>query len=209
MSLVERISEKIGCVVAKKLNLDEDNKEVIVYGAFNLIQTTLALLWVIVFGLIFKVLVESLVVTFVIAMFRKRSGGVHASSPIICIIVGAIIAIGFGLIVKYLLYNMSIISIIVISTIVLAFAYFMIYKFVPVDSKEKPITNIEIRESLKKSSFNLINIFSLFIIVLIFIGYKYKNHNMLNIVQCMYLGIAWQAFTLSPVAHIILKKEYE
>lgn len=94
------------------------------------------ILLVILFGRIFNVVIESLIVSFTISILRKYSGGAHSSSPGICLIVGTFIAVSIGLVSKIGIdFNINIL----IGIITFAWAYYIIYKLAPVDSPAKPI----------------------------------------------------------------------
>ncbi len=100
MFLIEQFSNKIGNKIANSLELDRDTEEIITYGAFSLLQTIWALLCVVVLGAICNVLIESIIITLTAATYRKYSGGIHANTPNKCAFLGAIIFVGFALIVK-------------------------------------------------------------------------------------------------------------
>jgi PiT family inorganic phosphate transporter len=93
MFQISRISESIANKISSELNLDKDNREVIAYGAFALLQTLLSILLVAALGALFHVVTEALIVSFAISILRKYSGGVHASSSDSCSIIGAFISV--------------------------------------------------------------------------------------------------------------------
>lgn len=55
MSLTEKIATKIGNNAKLFLNVNEEQEQIIVYGAINLFQMLFAILWVIIAGLLFGV----------------------------------------------------------------------------------------------------------------------------------------------------------
>ena len=95
MLLFEKISNKIAYNIAKATNMDKDHEEVIAYGAYIVLDTVLALGMVMLFGAIFGVFYQSLIVSFTSALFRKTSGG-YATTSIMCLL--AIVTVGFALI---------------------------------------------------------------------------------------------------------------
>ena len=78
---MEKLSNNIANKVALELSLDDDNREVIAYGTFALIQMLFSIILVFLFGLLFHVAFEALIISFTGSILRKYSGGVHASSP--------------------------------------------------------------------------------------------------------------------------------
>lgn len=199
MFFIEHASNKIGSKISSNLNLDKDTEEIIVYGAFAVLQILWSFLCVVILGAIFNVLMESIIIVLTIAIFRKYSGGIHANSPNKCAIFGAIICIIMALIVKNISvsFNLMFISIFIL---VYMYSYYTIYKFVPVDTKSKPIENIDEKLRLKKCSFLVISILLLMEILLILLYLKYNNITLIYYGSCVMIGVLWQSFTLTPAA---------
>ena len=65
---VEKICNKISNNIATELKFDEEKKSVINYGMFAVIQMVIAIGLTIIFGFVFHVLVEALIVSFVISL---------------------------------------------------------------------------------------------------------------------------------------------
>ena len=107
MFKIENICEKISCYIAQELNLDDDKKSVINYGIFAFIQMIICIALVIIFGFIFNVIIEALIISFTISILRKSSGGVHASSPERCAVIGTVSSVSMALISKYINVSFS------------------------------------------------------------------------------------------------------
>ncbi len=199
MFFIEHASNKIGSKISSNLNLDKDTEEIIAYGAFAVLQILWSFLCVVILGAIFNVLMESIIIVLTIAIFRKYSGGIHANSPNKCAIFGAIICIIMALIVKNInvSFNLMFISIFIL---VYMYSYYTIYKFVPVDTKSKPIENIDEKLRLKKCSFLVISILLLVEILLILLYLKYNNITLIYYGSCVMIGVLWQSFTLTPTS---------
>ena len=95
MFLIEKISNRFAEKIANEMDYDQDKKEVMAYGAHAILQIFFSLLFVVIFGMIFGVLIEALIVSFSTSVLRKYSGGVHAASPAICMIVGGVFVVVF------------------------------------------------------------------------------------------------------------------
>ncbi|EJO5346328.1 accessory gene regulator B family protein [Clostridium botulinum] len=199
MFFIEQVSNKIGSKISNNLNLDKDTEEIIAYGAFAVLQTLWAFLCVAILGAIFNVLIESMIIILSIAIFRKYSGGIHANSPNKCAVFGAIICSTLALVVKKLNlgFNLTFILMFAFSFV---YACYTIYKFVPVDTKNKPIDNIDEKLRLKKCSFLSISILFLIEIMLIVLYLKYKYSTVIYYGNCVIVGVLWQSFTLTPTA---------
>ncbi|EJE7234840.1 accessory gene regulator ArgB-like protein [Clostridium sporogenes] len=199
MFFIEHVSNKIGNKISSNLDLDKDTEEIITYGAFAVLQILWSFLCVVILGYICNVLIESIIISLTIATFRKHSGGIHANSPNKCAIFGAIICVGFALMVK----NINIgLNLVFISMLIFTFIYscYAIYRFVPVDTKAKPIENIDEKLRLKKCSFLIIGILFLIEILLILLYLKYKYNTLIYYGNCIITGVIWQSFTLTPTA---------
>ena len=90
---IGELSNKIATKIVVETDGDEERKSVIEYGIFAMIQTGIAIICTVIFGLLFNVLVEALIVSFSISILRKCSGGVHATSPTRCTVIGTIICL--------------------------------------------------------------------------------------------------------------------
>lgn len=201
---IESICEKISIYIAQELNFDDDKKAVINYGIFGFIQMGICIALVIMFGFIFKVINEALIVSFTMSILRKSSGGVHSSSPERCAVIGTISTVGMALMCKYI--NISFIFIILIGSIIFIWSYYNVYKLAPVDSIAKPIKNIKKRKKLKKTSIMILNIYLIIVIINILYYLISKNATLLTYLLCIYMGLLWQVFSLTKTGHLILGK---
>ena len=204
MFSIEKLSNKITDKIAHEINIDSDKKEVIAYGLFGMIQTLISILLVIVFGIIFDVLIEGLIMSFTTSILRKYSGGVHASNPKTCIIIGTTNCILIPLLFKYLSFKLKITVMIGIATFVLA--YFLIFKLAPVDSINKPINSIKRKKILKKKSMVILTVYLAIVCIFIFSYSVLLCENLLVYCICIYTGILWQVFSLTQIGHLVLGK---
>jgi len=204
---MERLSNSIANKIATELNLDNDNREVIAYGTFALLQMALSIILVVIFGWAFHIVVEVLIISFTTSILRKYSGGVHASSPGICAFVGTVFCVGQALLVVLVIGNVVTLKLVLLlGVITFVVSYFVVYKLAPVDSAAKPIKREEKRNRMKKKSI-LVLCFYLAIVVLnimLYIGNGEKQILIYSI--CIYVGILWQVFTLTSWGQITLGK---
>lgn len=206
MSLAERIAVMIGKNAQNYLDVDDDNKEIIIYGAINVFQIIFSVLWVFILGFIFGVIEEAIIFSFTNAILRKYSGGVHASSPSRCIIIGTSIAVISGIIIDSELCRLNIYTVVLMSIFSLLSSLFIIIKNAPVDSHKKPIVNIQLRKQFKNKSINVIAVLSLVIMILFIIYMKYTNLYYIKVIESISLGVFWQAITLTRVGIYLLNK---
>lgn len=206
MSITEKIAIKMGSNAKLFLNVDEDKEQIIIYGAINLLQTIFAILWVIFFGIFFGVPFEALLFSITTGILRKYSGGVHASSPSRCIIIGTSIACIAGISIDHILYKLSMFTIMWTSIAFIIFAFIIIIKNAPVDSVKKPITNIEVKKQFKKKSIVAILFFTGVILILFILSQRYSGVYYIKLIESISLGILWQAITLTKGGISLINK---
>ncbi|EJO5346335.1 accessory gene regulator B family protein [Clostridium botulinum] len=204
---MQNVSNIIADKIALELKLDKDRKEVIAYGTFAFFQTTFCILFIIICGYFFYAQIEALMISFTIAILRKYSGGVHASSPNSCAIIGTIICVGLAIIIlelTNLIHNLNILA--CWGIVIFVWAYYIIYKLAPVDSMAKPIKKPKEIKKFKKNSIITLSIY--LVIILINFGLYYKTRDKKFIVYslCIYTGVVWQIFTLTRYGHFAVKK---
>lgn len=197
-NLSDRLAEKI----AKEISLDDEKKDVIAYGIFGMLQIALSILLVVIFGILFNVAIEALIISFSIAILRKYSGGVHASTPNLCAIIGTLICVVGALVISKVQYTLYLS--LIFGAIIFIISYYLIYKLAPVDSINKPIKNIKRRKALKRKSIIILTIYLFIVMLLLFTYINLKSEKMITYCICIYLGIVWQVFSLTKIGHIVL-----
>ena len=204
---MEKISNDIANKVASELSLDEDNRQVIAYGTFALMQMFLSVILVFLFGLLFHVAFEALIISFTASILRKYSGGFHASSPGICNFIGITTCVGQAVLISLLIspvVNLKVI--LILGVVIFIWSYYIIYKLAPVDSASKPIVKEEKRKRMKKGSIILLSVYLITAVFLIMLYISSGKIKFLFYALCLYSGILWQAFTLTAKGHLLIGK---
>ena len=98
--MIENISKLIAEKVSSELNYDNERKEIIQYGTYALIQTLISIISVLILGLVFNIALEALIFLFTASILRKYSGGAHSESSNVCTLLGIIISICIGFLIK-------------------------------------------------------------------------------------------------------------
>ncbi|OOM34600.1 accessory protein regulator protein B [Clostridium beijerinckii] len=204
MLKIGSVCTKISNYIAKELNFDDDKKSVINYGIFAFIHMGISIALVMVFGLIFNVTIEALIVSFTMSLLRKSSGGSHSGSPERCAVIGTASSIGIALICKYI--NISLNVAVLSGCIIFAWSYYIVNKLAPVDSLVKPIKSIEKRIRFRKISINILNIYLIIVISNILFYMNVGDFRLLNYSLCIYMGVLWQGFFLTKSGHFVLGK---
>jgi len=204
---MEKLSNNIANKVALSLSLDNDNREVIAYGTFALVQMFFSIMFVFIFGLLFHVAFEALIISFTAAILRKYSGGVHASLPWICTFIGTIVCVGQAILISLLInpvVNLKLI--IILGVVIFIWSYCIIYKLAPVDSIAKPIVKVEKRKRMKKGSIILLSVYLIITVIFILLYISSSERKLLFYALCLYSGILWQVFTLTTLGHLLVGK---
>ncbi|MEX1307869.1 MAG: accessory gene regulator B family protein [Eubacteriales bacterium] len=204
MYLLERASKKLADKVSAELDYDQDRKEVVAYGAYAIMQLAFSILMIVVFGIIFDVLVEALVITASGAILRRYTGGAHASSPNICVVVGTVVCIGFALLSTLTIFvDFWLIVALVLSVYLISF--WLINRFAPVDSENKPISEKR-KPAMKRGGMILNGIYLLLNTGIIMGAAVSGNQKWLVFSVCIALGVLWQVFSITPVGGVWLGK---
>lgn len=98
--MIKLISDKVACFLCKDEG-QNDNFDLYVYGVYIVLSSSLHIATIIVLGLFFNLLVESLVFYFSFIAIRKFAGGYHAKTPTRCYLFSVISSIIMLCLIKY------------------------------------------------------------------------------------------------------------
>jgi accessory gene regulator B len=199
---LELICKNISNNLKNQLNLDEDKTSIIEYGLFAFFHMSISILLVAIIGTIFNVMIEALIISFVVAILRKFSGGAHASTAFNCAVVGVLVSVIPAYITKNISFNNN--YIIFIGILLYVISLIIIYKLAPVDSPNKPIRKEEKIKSLKKGSIIILSTYMIIVAFNVIVYYIGKNEIFLLYSACIYIGLLWQVFTLTKYGHILV-----
>lgn len=201
---MENLSKNIAKKISLELNLDNDKRDIIAYGTIGLIQTLISLILVVIVGAIFGVALEAFIVALFSSALRKCSGGIHASTAEICTTISIFICVGFALGMKYIETTFGNLNfIILVGCILFLWSYYIIYKYAPVDSPNKPIKTLAKKQRMRRGSILTLTIYLVLVLVNILLYIIFKKNFILVYILCIYAGFAWQCFTLTKIGHIV------
>lgn len=206
MYLTEKIATSLGKKATLHLTIDKDKEKTVIYGAINLLQTILSILWIVIAGFILGVLYEALIFSTTASILRKYSGGVHASSPNRCIIIGTVLSSAAGLVIDKFSYNISLTNTTAMGIFFITASFIIVILKAPVDSIKKPITNPNMKKKFKKNSIITLIVFSIVIAILSILYETTLKPYYLKIIHSIILGILWQSFTLTKMGITIFEK---
>ena len=199
MGGIEKIALNLSTRLGNKLDKGEEEKAILNYGLFIIMHTFIGIIITLLVGLITGMLIEILLITITSALFKRYTGGVHASTPEICLIIGVILSLILSILCRFIVINIDINKIVFAGMIIIAFSYYMIYYNCPVSSKNKPLKNEKTRKKLKKKAFILLNIYTILLIMLYIIYYILKIIIVKSIITSFILGIFFQMSSLTNI----------
>lgn len=191
---------QMACYIVKKMKrnnvIDEDNMELYIFGIEILLITIIKYLGLFIIALLLGVVKEA--ITFIIAfsMLRIQAGGVHLKSFWQCFAITNIITFSCIFLVKALPINHTMIY----QMIMLVISIILVLVFAPVDTENKPLSELE-KKLYKKRSAYVIIIGSIITVSLSMVYHSFIIYG--NIVS---LGFLCEGITLMPLEAI--KKLY-
>lgn len=162
--MIGKLSSKISDLLIRKSVIDSEDQELYVYGFFILLSQILYFIIAVIFGIIFNVLLQSVVFYIAFQFIRKYAGGYHASTEGRCEIMSTLSILACIVMIwlsrsydfSLLLFCISLVAVLVIAV------------FCPLDTPEKPLSNKELKYFRKISWLILFIIAALIVVSYIF-----------------------------------------
>ena len=205
MSRVEKISKNLSSKLGERLNKTDEEIAVLNYGLFIIMHTTISIIATIFIGILTKTTLEIIIIAFTGALFKRYSGGIHASTPLNCTIIGVLLALVLSMVCKYIVDVAILKDIIVLATILFTLSYIILYKKCPVPSKNKPFKSEELRKKIRRRAFRLINICLAMVVAMITIYTKTDILTIKTIIVSIVLGMSLQMFGIINIGSKFIK----
>lgn len=191
--------DNVSGFLKRELSLSDDQADIIRYGLFSLVATSMNLLAVFILSSAIGVMREALAVTVNMMFFRKVSGGAHSESLSGCIITGTLVSTFLALAAKGASAWLAVPNALIIPQV---FALAAVYLYAPADVPQKPITNPRQRTTLRLLSFAYLVLFALLGPALrIFAPYNWSY-----LYSVAAVGLFWQGFLLTPPGYVFMEK---
>lgn len=145
--MISKLSEKAVDVLSVHNCIAQDEKELYVYGFFMLFSKAFFFLLTIIYGMLFGVVLESILFYITFIVLRSYAGGVHASKESTCTICTSLAML---LCVAAIRACMEL-SLLAVPLMLLALSTICILFLSPLDSAEKRLMEEEKKEYRKKS----------------------------------------------------------
>lgn len=190
---MQRIIDKFANCLQSELNLDDEKRDAVAYGAYWLLDILLSYGSIIVAGIIFGVLKPALAVTITSSALRVVSGGAHCGSVRNCVMLSIAISIGFGSLARPIAEILPNQLIPISALLVWGPGLIAVKKFSPADTPNKPI----VKEAQRRCLQNLSTIFMVgwMICYMVFLIINLVSY---EILIASTLGLLWQLFSITP-----------
>lgn len=163
--MIEKLSLKIVKLLIEQSIIVDEDQDLYIYGFFILLSHILHFITIIIFGIIFNVILESIIYYIAFRFIRNYAGGYHASTETKCEVLSTLSMFACVVLIKSSkTYNFQI-ALIIISAI----STVCILSICPLDTPQKPLSHTEF------NYFRKVSWLILFIIVLaIIVSYVFK-----------------------------------
>ncbi len=201
---MEKWVRKLTSKIAVSLGYDAEKEAVVAYGLLAVVQIGVTILLALLFGLLVGAPVEALIVCFSVSILRKYSGGAHAYDADFCTVVSVVYctlaAVASRLLVPAYHTGVMLAAVLLLYALI----YWVAYRYVPVDSPNKPIKSEKKIKRMRKGSFIIITVYFCLQLLFLFLTARFPAFRSYGI--SLLFGSTWQAMTLTPLGAILLNK---
>lgn len=184
----------------RELGLSQDETDIIRYGIQIVVYSLAGIITICLMGWLLGCFWTTLTVALTAGSLRLLSGGAHSSSPIVCNLVGMVVAPLLAKIAEFAAKQVSQPQLLFIVIVGALFSLLIFYLLAPVDSAAKPITSEHEKRKYKYLSLTLAFILFVGQISLTLLG----HHS--AFVLAVSLGTCWQAISLTKAGHLFAAK---
>ena len=139
--MIKLISDKVACYLCKDEDC-KDNYGLYEYAVYIILSSLFHIATIIVLGLCFNLLVESLMFYFSFISIRKFAGGYHAKTPVRCYVFSVISTVFILVVMKIILVVDSLLIMYVLLSLDLI-CVILICMLSPIDTDNNPLNNRE------------------------------------------------------------------
>lgn len=163
------------------------------------LQTLITISLALIIAYLFGTLQYAIVAGFTGSFFRGFSGGAHSESLNTCTVLSIVLVNAMAYLAKYLgvIINESVL--IYISFVVIVFGLYMITKYVPIQSKNRPIRDSRFKKQLKICSYVVF-------VLAITVFYILSIFNQTGYQIAILLGLGWQLFSMTSMCFLLYGK---
>jgi len=163
--MVDKISNKILCFLVNKSDIDDERREILLFGITRIVEDIPKTVGIILIGILLNIIFEMVVVTIIISLYKTFVGGVHAKTNCGCFIFSAVFYLAIIYLAKLVLITGKTRFLFVALNYI--FAIYCIWTYAPADVPEIPKVDKRLRRNLKIQSFIMLNL--IFLVTYLFV----------------------------------------
>lgn len=190
--------------IAQSLGMDAEREAVVAYGLIAIVQIAITLILVLLIGLALGIAAEAMMVCLSVSILRKYSGGAHADTAEFCTVFSIVHCTVSGLLSRWFAQAYHQGWMLAAILLVYAVAFAIAWRYVPVDSPNKPIRTAKKKRRMRVGSFLLLGLY--LILSAVFYVFSPTAPGFRSLGISLLLGVSWQVLTLTPVGAILLHK---
>lgn len=189
---IHGVATKIAAYLARELEADQSQESRMGFGLELLLGDLVKLVCILTLAYLLGILVEVFVIMMTASMLRLASGGEHCSAYYRCLLGGVICFLLLGCLVQHLNVILSTAGILISSGVAFIISVFILWRYAPGDTENKPITDAAEKKRFKQLSLIIAAIYlGIMLDLAIFPG-------TLPLVLPIAIGMLEQSFTVSP-----------
>jgi accessory gene regulator B len=192
MDFIRRWSYGLAKMLSNNLNESHQKRYVYYFGLQLLIGTIVKMVILVVLSLALGIFNGTMMSMAFFATLRTIIGGYHMDTYGKCLMASALMYLVAGAVIEYTINLWDTTGLIIFSLISLIIILYSVYKWAPVDTPNKPITDPDEIKKLRRKGFIHIAVWSVFCAVMIIL-----NQTFLVLSSC--LGLLIAVFIISPL----------
>lgn len=189
---IHEMATRIAAYLAREMEADHTQESRMGFGLELLLGDLVKLVCILTLAYLLGILEEVFVVMVTASILRLASGGEHCSAYYRCLLGGMICFLSLGWLVQQLNVLLSTVGILISSGAAFLISVFILWRYAPGDTENKPITDEAEKERFKQLSLIIAAIYlAIALDMAIFT-------DTLPLVLPIAMGMLEQAFTISP-----------
>lgn len=199
---MENTIERFSRYLQQELGINDDRREAVAYGLHFFFSTVFGFAAIAIVGWALGVFSLAMTAAITTSFLRVVSGGAHSRRLRNCVLLGAIVSPGIGLVSKFSYQSIGLTFLYVLVIAIWLYGLRNIYKYAPADTPNKPITSETARRRYRRLSFALMSVW-----LTLVGGNLVTGGDMLpgDMILASALGLLWQVFSLSPQGYKTLE----
>ena len=193
MKLTTKLSDNTTDFIKRALpHKSEQDLEIIKYGLEIFFMTIYKIIIIILLAIYLDVLDIVIYMFFLFGIIRTFASGAHARNWITCTLSSIAVFIALPIIFRNVTFNVE------IKTLIFVISFFLLYRYSPADTINRPIKNIKKRRILRLSS--------LILCVIYYVVSLFLNNNTLS--TLIIVSLLTASMMTTPVIYTVLKNSY-